>query len=122
MPSATQQIRGIKFEDFDPNDLERGFPTWAVFKGSSFKTYLDRGHAINAFLQGYQAKLYERVNGRWEERAVKHGLKRPDDRCEVCGGDATWGRYVFDRERGRLLEPLKLLFTCSDCASDVRRA
>lgn len=108
-------LRKIEFEDFTPD----GVSIWAVWDGWCFKTYANRGPALNKFSGGGRAKLYEQVPGTgWVERAVKDG-KRP---CDMCGAtDLGYSGYyerpwVWKRgDNGKITSPPELLCLCLSC-------
>jgi hypothetical protein len=74
----------VLVEDFDPNrDIKSN--VWAVYDGR-FKTFKNRGPALNCFMRAGAAKLCELVDGRWIVRAYMPDRlldfgQRP---CDVC--------------------------------------
>ncbi len=133
--------RSVTFENFDPNKQFARKPMWGVFDGSRFKTYTQRGHAINGAHHHYRVKLYEQTAAGWVLRATKDESKRPDV-CQNCGGSTLeaysyWdyrlqrrvtptdrprvneGKYVFRRQGRKLVEPVQMLFVCKACVPVV---
>jgi hypothetical protein len=115
---------------------------WGVYESFQFKTYTTRGPALNAvdIRSKYSgAKLYEMVNGKWVERAVKQPIKSHPPSCDHCGGptmdypayynyvrsmyelDTTslqenCGSYQWLRHGSKIASPPQLLFLCRGCA------
>ena len=115
------------FEDYDPNKLQNGL--WGVYKGSRLLTYAQRGPALNAFSDAYQAKLYRLVDGQgWVLLAVKHAGMRGDD-CEVCSRsikdsfNQSWDtrkRWQWERDvYGKIADPPRLYNVCLHCVPVV---
>lgn len=139
MPQITRSmLRNIKFDDFDPNDIQDESPVWAVYDESRFRTYGNRGAALNAFMASYKAKLYQMVDSRWVERAVKpiSRLSFEHRACDICGqrpveaifaykrqqgrvptGETRYahGYWVWEKVKGKIPNPPKLLFICYQC-------
>lgn len=139
MPQITRSLlRNIKFEDFDPNDVHDESPVWAVYDEQRFRTYGNRAAALNAFMHAYKAKLYQMVDGRWIERAVKPVSHQSfkEHPCDLCGQQPQEAIYEYNRQRGRvptgetryahghwvwekiggkIPDPPKLLFICYSC-------
>lgn len=116
------RLRDTKFQDFDPNDVASHYKLWAIWTGSTFKTYTGRGPALNGFSSWAQAKLYEYVpNKGWVEHAMK--LRNPEDICTSCGGHvkatythSPWhGYYHWRRVNGRVTSPPELMYLCAHC-------
>lgn len=123
--------KGVTFETFDPNCLFGDKPLWGVLNCNKFKTYTQRGHALNGFHNAGQGKLYTQTATGWVLLAVKDGHNWPEF-CENCGagtkgpdlyrdGSVRSGRvvntggYVFRRRGGKVVDPVELLFVCKAC-------
>lgn len=123
------------FVAFDPNNLAKSGDVWATYttarRTPTFKVHEKRQYALAAFREHSPCKLFELVNGRWEERACKHHSTK-SDRCDVCRVNLVYARpgvpnarqhnhgyQVFDRTPNRkLIEPLRLVTVCYDCKRD----
>ena len=139
MSDVSYAAEGMTFENFDPNKQFAHKSIWGVFNGYRFKTYLQRGHALNGMRSHSRAKLYELMPNGWELRAAKNERQKPM-RCGNCGGTtmghrvhSRWnashrrceritdpnlvnlGEFVFRRRGRRLVEPIELLFVCEAC-------
>lgn len=137
-------IKNTDFQSFDPNQPEKGAPVWAVYDGTKFKTFAQRGHAMNSFRHAarYRAKLYEFDNGAWVLRAVHDPANWPT-RCERCTAplvrkeqpDDRWsavhylgdddvhvGQLEFIRSQRKISLPVTSMIVCPDCADVMRFA
>lgn len=132
-----------EFSDFDPNKPDLGHP-WATYiphwrPGMAFKTHRQRGHALSRVTQNRQCKLYTlRSEGGWDEVLVKDNTHMPEH-CDGCGHTMLEfvGRYDYQRhqrvpdgsgktfnagkqylvrERNRIVDPLRLITLCPQCA------
>lgn len=131
----------VTFENFDPNKQFASKPLWGLFDGRKFKTYTQRGHAVNGIHHHYRAKLYEQTATGWELRATKDESNRPEV-CQNCGASTyevrTYysyaeqrritpdpsekfnnGKYVLKRRGRKLVEPVEMLFVCQPCIAVV---
>lgn len=117
----------IKFEDFDPNTSSKS-AIYGVYRGgTTMKTFTERRHALSSFMHGYQAKLYQFVNGRWVEVAFRDCYHKAHGTCDICGGptnrgvspSTSWktetGRWCWDKLGGKIIEPLTLYYACGEC-------
>lgn len=144
MPLDLTSLPIIKnpLDEFDPNDRDKGTPPWATYSPSrrpSFRVHKLRAHAMAAlrnFGRSSGAILYRHENGRWvEEARFQPSAYRPT-RCESCQqptmtDDMCWdyqtrtriptgrkvnsGRYTLVRSRGKILDPVQVMFVCLDC-------
>lgn len=123
-------VRGISFEDFDPNNLSAEYTLWAVWTGSHFKTYATRAAALNCFASWYKAVLYEYDAGTgWIRRGVKD-VNSASDTCDQCGSPAlrdsygSWDNigssFQWRRRNGKITSPPELLHVCAPCRQSVR--
>lgn len=109
--------------DFDPN-ADYGPPTapvWATYvpdRSPRFKTYTNRGHALNAFQYVKSAVLYRREDDQWVE--VERYDRRGEHPCASCGRDVDphYGRQKqWKRKNNKIVDPPQLVFFCGyDCA------
>lgn len=124
----------IPVADFDPN-VHQQSNVWGVYNGS-FKTYKNRGPALNKVMHASSAKLFENVNGTWVERAYKPKSRldfsqRP---CDICGAQPlaalpskdpnhgpsyAHGHWAWERKGSKVASPPNLLLLCYTCVQNV---
>lgn len=117
---ASRTTRGVSFEDFDPNVTGGNKPLWGVFTYGKFRTYAQRGHAINALHQNHRVKLYVQTPTGWVLQAVKDPTDPARSNCDDCGGplapDLFDYEWMFERDLdGKTAMPLNLLCLCKSC-------
>jgi hypothetical protein len=120
-------MKHIAVEDFDPNtDIESN--VWAVYDGR-FKTYKNRGPALNRMIYANSAKLFELVNGTWVERVYKKREDLGSHPCDICGDSPlaayqppnrppvyAHGYWEWERNSsGKIASPPKLIHLCATC-------
>lgn len=123
-------VRGVAFEDFDPNNPGNCGSLWSIWTGTQFKTFSTRAAALNGFAAWHRVKLYEYVPGQgWVEHACKNPNNVDDicDRCGIGGVRDTYGpwgtmgaAFQWERHHGRITSPPKLLHVCKPCSVVVR--
>lgn len=120
MAITSKQIRSVDFDDFDPNNFQQSEEVWALYNGSTFRTFSARPAVLGAMQHAHQAKLYWMLpSGQWHEVAVK-GASSMHRKCDWCKGAVTgWGTpWVWRKERGKIptsYRDMELLYLCGVC-------
>lgn len=128
MAITQKQVKGVAFEDFDPNNFQQANEVWAIYDASRFRTFSSRAPVLSAFINQYRAKLYwMQPDGSWRELAVKDGHYLKDRNCDWCGAsndqNGGWGlanKWVWEKFGGKIPpgpDGVKLLYLCSTCRS-----
>ena len=127
------------FDDFDPNNPSTFKTLYGVWNGTSFKLYENLSAAMGRFNSQRRAKMFRLEPGAdaWEYcgKSDPDGPK-PAPVCEVCDGstelpEREWnyntqrfdygtnlvdtGRGCWLRAKGKLVKPLRMIYTCRDC-------
>lgn len=122
----TRQTPAERVLAFDPNSIgDPAAPMWATFipgRRPMFKTYVQRGHALNSATYAHNFALYRRDpgDGRW---VLVHRLTGDDPArygsrdCDGCG------KHVYARRRWVNLDTdsPRTEYLCRDCGDDRRR-
>lgn len=112
---------------FDPNNKQPRAAEWATFvpdRKPKFKTYVDRGHALNAFQYRDNAILYKwsAKSGEWvevfREEDVGAGYMRRT--CEKCRAEDKYVSRIWVRKAGKIVEPFRRIWACSNCERLMR--
>lgn len=121
----------MTFELFDPN-LDNSKRIWGVFAQDKFRTYAQRGRALQVATYHWRTKTYERLpDGTWKLLAIKDESNPPRN-CTICGtrvhrldtGARQYsdpgGHFVWQRNKGKIPDPPVMQYACKDCWPGVR--
>jgi hypothetical protein len=140
--SISSTYHDTSVENFDPNKPGTRQPVWGVYDGSRFKTFAQRGHALNRTTSNRCAKLFEYVGGFWVLRVHKRAA--PGQVCDECQGSVmetrrrydyqthtyhdvpgemvNGGKWEWRRQRGKIINPPELVWCCKACADLLRNS
>lgn len=112
------------FDDFNPNDLEKGRPEWATFvpnRRTQFKLHNSRGVALNACNFGQIFILYQWINHGWVE--IEQNRKFRADKCDMCTVPQARAKYVIRSQWiFKKTKRPKFRFLCFNCRGVMRNS
>lgn len=141
MPNPQMQDpRKNYLDEFDPNQMPEAYATYTYGRLPHFKLHSKLQFATSALTNNKRSGgvLYEREGDRWVERArfephpysgFDPSKSKLPERCESCllgtvektprGWLTNNGAQYLQRERGKLVKPLSVVFLCNGCRRDL---